>query len=110
MSPSTRQLQTRPQTRRDAPTHPTKSAPHHPTPRSPHPTTPPHEIRTPPPRFRGDPGTATPRGPRDRDSAGTPGPALASAVLGHALEGAPSGPRRRHRIWGTWTTNLSPPY
>jgi ribosome biogenesis GTPase / thiamine phosphate phosphatase len=40
----------------------------------------------------------------------TPSPGLASAVLGHALEGAPSGPRRRPRIWGTWTTNLSPAF
>jgi len=28
-------------------------------------------------------------------------------VLSHALEGAPSAPRRRHRIWGTWPPNLS---
>jgi outer membrane protein assembly factor BamB len=32
---------------------------------------------------------------------------LASAVLGHAVDGAPCAPRRRHRIWGTWTRNLS---
>src|SRR5262249_50254615 len=37
----------------------------------------------------------------------TPSPALPPAVLSHALEGAPSAPRRRHRIWGTWTPNLS---
>src|SRR5215469_8796692 len=55
-----------------------------------HPISPPHEIRTPPPRFRGDPG-----------------PALPPAVLAHALEGARCAPRRRHRIWGTWTPNLS---
>src|SRR5262245_33715241 len=41
---------------RTPPPHPTESAPHHPTPRNPHPT------------------TAISRGPRDRDSAGTPGP------------------------------------
>src|SRR5256885_16450341 len=57
------------------------------------PSPPPHEIRTPPPRFRGDPG-----------------PGLASAVPGHALEGAPCAPRRRPRIWGTWTPNLSPAF
>src|SRR5215472_5850727 len=45
--------------------------------------------------------------PHHRDFAGTPGPALPPAVLSHALEGAPSAPRRRHRIWGTWTPNLS---
>ncbi len=40
----------------------------------------------------------------------TPSPGLASAVLGHGLAAAPSGPRRRPRIWGTWTTNLSPAF
>jgi hypothetical protein len=39
---------------------------------------------------------------------GTPSPGLASAVLAHALEGDRSAPRRRPRIWGTWTPNLSP--
>ncbi|HKF75955.1 MAG TPA: NUDIX domain-containing protein [Candidatus Dormibacteraeota bacterium] len=37
----------------------------------------------------------------------TPSPALPPAVLAHALEGARCAPRRRHRIWGTWTPNLS---
>jgi 1,2-diacylglycerol 3-beta-glucosyltransferase len=41
---------------------------------------------------------------------GTPSPGLASAVLAHALEGDRSAPRRRPRIWGTWTPNLSPAF
>src|SRR5215469_2586380 len=88
-------LEARPKTRPDlwAPCtpspHPTKSAPHYPTPENPHPT------------------TAILRGPRYRDFVGTPGPALPPAVLSHALEGAPSAPRRRHQTWGTWDSNLS---
>src|SRR2546429_6133201 len=40
----------------------------------------------------------------------TPSRGPTSAVLSHALEGAPSGPRRRTTIWRTWPPNLSPAF
>ncbi|HXM58486.1 MAG TPA: hypothetical protein VOB72_24005, partial [Candidatus Dormibacteraeota bacterium] len=40
----------------------------------------------------------------------TPSRGPASAVLGHAVDGAPCAPRRRPTIWGTWPPNLSPAF